>query len=97
MNEQTPHPDAGHSVPPSFSSTPVADTSVPAGATAPTTPLPPTGAYAQAQPAPAGTPAPRPPGPPATQLGRPQAPRSAPATPRIQITTRPVTRNLGGF
>ncbi|SFR66261.1 putative serine protease PepD [Microbacterium azadirachtae] len=56
MNEQTPHPDAGHSVPPSFSSTPVADTSVPAGATAPTTPLPPTGAYAQAQPAQAGTP-----------------------------------------
>ena len=45
MNEQTPHPDAGHSVPPAFSSTP-ADNAAAAGATAPTTPLPPTGSYA---------------------------------------------------
>jgi len=46
MNEQTPHPDAGHSVPPAFSSTP-APSGAPAteGATAPTTPIPPTGGY----------------------------------------------------
>ena len=56
MNEQTPHPDAGHSVPPAFSSTP-ADNAAAAGATAPTTPLPPTGAYApQAHPAQPGNP-----------------------------------------
>ncbi|MBS1905714.1 MAG: trypsin-like peptidase domain-containing protein [Actinobacteria bacterium] len=56
MNEQTPHPDAGHSVPPAFSSTPAAAPGAPApeGATAPTTPIPPTGGYAipgQAHPA----------------------------------------------
>jgi len=46
MNEQTPQPDAGHSVPPSFSSTPVVPgASAADGATAPTTPIPPTGGY----------------------------------------------------
>ncbi|MFD6701217.1 MULTISPECIES: S1C family serine protease [unclassified Microbacterium] len=55
MNEQTPHPDAGHSVPPSFSSTPVPTpgTPIPDGVTAPTAPIPPTVASAmpqQAQP-----------------------------------------------
>jgi len=46
MNEQTPQPDAGHSVPPSFSSTPVVPgASAADGATAPTTPIPPSGGY----------------------------------------------------
>jgi putative serine protease PepD len=52
MNEQTPHPDAGHSVPPAFSSTPAASgVPAPDGATAPTTPIPPTGGYAVPGPA----------------------------------------------
>ncbi|GAA4490765.1 S1C family serine protease [Microbacterium panaciterrae] len=48
MSEQTPHPDAGHSVPPAFSSTPaVPGHPAPADAagTAPTQPIPPTGGY----------------------------------------------------
>ncbi|MGN8024855.1 trypsin-like peptidase domain-containing protein [Microbacterium sp. 22242] len=47
MSEQTPHPDAGHSVPPAFSSTPAPGNPAPAdpSATAPTQPIPPTGGY----------------------------------------------------
>ena len=48
MSEQTPHHDAGHSVPPAFSSTPAAPAhSAPAdaAATAPTQPIPPGGGY----------------------------------------------------
>ncbi|WP_295013055.1 S1C family serine protease [uncultured Microbacterium sp.] len=48
MSEQTPQQNAGHSVPPSFSSTPAAPDFSAAGdasATAPTQPLPPSGGY----------------------------------------------------
>ncbi|MDQ4214085.1 S1C family serine protease [Microbacterium sp. ASV81] len=52
MSDQTPQPDAGHSVPPAFSSTsaggvipPVPGTPADASATAPTQPIPPAGGY----------------------------------------------------